>query len=261
MQHVTSADGTPIAVHTRGSGAPVVVVGGALSTAADAAAIADSLAAAGFTALTYDRRARADSGDTPPYDPDREVDDLAAVLASAAGPAVVLGHSSGAVLALYAASSGTPIRHLFLSEPPLRFGVDEPPADLGARLQQLIDDGRPGEAVTTFQREAVGLPEEMIAQFAASPMFDVVAPLGQSTVYDTALTARVSTPTAAMLAVRPVTILCGAQTFPVLVTAARRLAQAMPHAEFVELTASVGHRLDGDEAAAIIARRVPAEAA
>lgn len=43
--------------------------------------------------------------------------------------------------------------HLFVSEPPLRFGADEPPADLAVRLQALVDQGQPEEAVLTFQRK------------------------------------------------------------------------------------------------------------
>ena len=42
------------------------------------------------------------------------------------GDAAVFGHSSGAILALYAASLGVPISALFLSEPPFRYGEDEP---------------------------------------------------------------------------------------------------------------------------------------
>ena len=38
-----------------------------------------------FTVCTYDRRGRGDSGDTPPYSPELEVADLAAVIAAVAG--------------------------------------------------------------------------------------------------------------------------------------------------------------------------------
>jgi alpha-beta hydrolase superfamily lysophospholipase len=180
MDFVTSADGTGIATHTTGEGPAVVIVNGALSRAQDAAEIAEAFAAAGLRAITYDRRARGDSGDTPPAAPEREVEDLAAVIASAGAEAVVLGHSSGAVLALFAAGAGVPISHLFLSEPPFSFGEDEPAADLASRLQSLVDEGESGEAVVTFQREGVGLPDEFIEQFRASPAFEATAPLGQS---------------------------------------------------------------------------------
>jgi len=245
METTSSADGVRIAYETTGEGPAVVIVGGALSAAADAAPLARALAEEGFRAVTMDRRARAGSADRRGSTPDDEVNDLAAVIAAVGGDAAVLGHSSGAVLALYAASRGVPVRALFLSEPPFRFGVDEPDADLAARLQQAVDSGRLGEAVMTFQREAVGLPDDMIEQIRRSPQFASLLPLAQSTVYDTALTARVSTPTPEMLSVGvPVTILRGEQTFPVLVTAADRLVRELDAAELVIVPESVMHRPD-----------------
>jgi pimeloyl-ACP methyl ester carboxylesterase len=245
MQHATSADGTLIAFHQVGDGPAVVIVGGAFSTAEAGAPLAAALAAAGMRGITVDRRARGGSGDTAPYLPAREAEDLAAVVGAVGGEAAVIGHSSGAVLALYAAAEGVPMTHLFLSEPPFRFGEGEPPADLPVRLQTLIDVGRAEEAVVLFQREAVGLPDPVIAQIRSSPMFASLVPLAQSTVYDALLTRAVSTPTQAMLDVQvPVTILRGDPTFPMLVAATDRLAKLMPHAELVVVPESHDHGVD-----------------
>jgi alpha-beta hydrolase superfamily lysophospholipase len=60
--------------------------------------------ASDFTVYTYDRRGRGTSGDTPPYAVQREIEDLAAVLAEAGGSAALYGASSGAALVLDAAS-------------------------------------------------------------------------------------------------------------------------------------------------------------
>lgn len=261
MHHVTSADGTRLAVHGAGSGPAVVIVNGALSTAKDAATLAATLADAGLRAVTYDRRARGDSTDTRPFSPRREAEDLAAVVADAGGEVAVLGHSSGAVIALYAASlsieTSVPLRALFLSEPPFHFGVHEPAPDLPSRIQTLVDAGDREEAIVLFQREAVGLPDEMIAQFRATDAFAGVVPLAQSTVYDATLARELSTPTDAMLAVDiPVTIICGQQTFPFLSAAAERLAAAMRSAELVASPESVGHRLDPAAATRIITDRL-----
>ena len=140
-------------------------------------------------AVTYDRRGRGESGDTPPYAPEREAEDLRAVIDAVGGAAVVLGHSSGAVLSLFAAAKGVPMTHLFLSEPPLRFGQNEPPADLANRLQTLVDQGENEEAVLLFLREDVGMPEPAIEQLRASPAFAGFVPLAQTTVYDNRLVA------------------------------------------------------------------------
>ena len=199
MNTVTSADGTPIAYDQTGDGPVVVIVNGAMSTAADAAGLADALTDAGFRAVTWDRRARGSSGDVRDSTPEREVEDLAAVISASGGEAAVLGHSSGAVLALFAASRRVPVRALFLSEPPLRFGVDEPADDLAERLQALVDDGRPDEAIVTFQIEGIGLPQEMVDGIRASDEFAALVPLAQSTVYDTNLVRVSSTPSTEML--------------------------------------------------------------
>ena len=282
MEHVRSADGTRIAVERLGSGPAVVIVNGAFSTAMDAAGLAGELAGAGFTAVSYDRRARAGSGDTRPYTPEREAEDLAAVLDSASGeaaggaagraaagaasaaagvaaggPRAVVGHSSGAVLALFAASLGVPVGQLFLSEPPFHFGENEPPGDLPERLQTLVDENRAADAVTTFQLEGVGLPPQLVAQIRDSPMFPSLVALAQSTVYDATLTAAVSTPTSAMLGVTvPVTVLSGRETFPFLRTSAERLAGLIAGAEFVEVPESIGHRLDPAATTRVIAARL-----
>jgi pimeloyl-ACP methyl ester carboxylesterase len=257
VELVESSDGTRIALQRVGAGAPVVVVGGAFSTAEAGAPLAAALAEVGFEGVTVDRRARGGSGDTTPYGPAREVEDLAAVIEHLGGSAVVLGHSSGAVLALLAAGLGVPIPHLFLSEPPFRFGVEETAADLPERLQALVDAGEPEEAVVLFQREGVGLPDAVIEGIRASPMFAGLVRLAQSTVYDATLTAEVSTPTPAMTGVgMPVTILRGEPTHPFLVGAVERLARAMPAAELVVVPESHDHGLHPEATARLVRSRV-----
>ena len=257
MELVESADGTRIAFERTGDGTPVVVVGGAFSTSAAGAPLATALAAVGFEGVAYDRRARGGSGDTRPYAPFREAEDLAAVIEAVGGRAVVLGHSSGAMLALFAAGEGAPISDLFLSEPPFHFGVDPMAQDLPDRLQGFIDAGEPGQAVTLFQREAVGLPDQVVEQIRSSPMFAGLLPLAQSAVYDAILTAEVETPTTAMTGVgMPVTILRGEPTFPFLVGAVERLAAAVPHADLVVVPESHDHGVDPEATARLIRSRV-----
>lgn len=256
MDAATSADGTTIAFEQVGEGPTVVILGGAFSVASDGNALAKALVDIGFRAVTVDRRGRGSSGDQRGSTPEDEVDDLAAVIDAVGGYAIVLGHSSGAVLALYAAAKGVPIRSLFLSEPPFRFGIDEPAADLAERLQQLVDEGRGDEAVVAFQLEGVGLPPAMVEQIRQSELFSALVPLAQSTVYDAALTAKLSTPLPEMLSVsQPVTILRGEQTFPLLVAAADRLADEMPKAELVIVPESVMHRPDPVATARVVRAR------
>ncbi|GGO65230.1 alpha/beta hydrolase [Microbacterium nanhaiense] len=241
MDHVTSDDGTSIAFDTIGEGTPVVIVGGALSTAAAARPLALALADVGLQGVVMDRRARGESADAAAYTPEREAEDVAAVV-GATGAAAVLGHSSGAVLALFAAARGVTAQ-LFLSEPPFLFGEGLPDPHLPERLQSLVDDERGGDAVVTFQREAVGLPEPVIEQIRTSPAFASLVPLAQSVVYDAALTRALSTPTPAMLDV-PATILRGEPTFPALVRACELLHAAMRESELVIVPESRDHGMD-----------------
>src|SRR6266540_4357042 len=48
-----------------------------------------------FTVYNYDRRGRADSGDTPPYAVEREMEDIETLIAEAGGSAHLYGVSSG----------------------------------------------------------------------------------------------------------------------------------------------------------------------
>lgn len=257
MEHVTSADGTRIALQRTGTGSPVVLVGGAFSTAAAGTALAEALAERGHEGVSYDRRARGASGDTRPYAPEREAEDLAAVIAAVGGDAAVFGHSSGAVLALTAAAGGVRVTHLFLSEPPFRFRDVSAVDDLPERLQALVDADRPDEAVVLFQREAVGLPDAVIAQIRQSPMFPALVAVAQSVVYDATLTRAVATPTAAMRSVSvPTTILRGSRIMPFLEQAVDQLAAAMPSAELVVVPESVDHAVDPAGTARVVAERL-----
>ncbi|WP_258366392.1 alpha/beta fold hydrolase [Curtobacterium sp. MCPF17_011] len=143
MQQVHSADGTSWEAVGPSDAPGVVVVGGAFSTADAARPLAHALAEAGLRGVVLDRRARGGSGDTWPYAPGREVEDLIAVAAAAGGIRAALGHSSGAVLALRAAAGGLEVDHLFLSEPPFAFEDSRPPQapDLVDRLQAHLDAG------------------------------------------------------------------------------------------------------------------------
>ena len=148
IQHVKSADGTLIAVESFGAGEPLIVLGGALSTRAAVQPFVPFLEDA-FTVYGVDRRGRGDSGDTPPYAVEREVEDVAAIVEAAGGSAKVYGHSSGAVLALEAAAAGVPISGLLAYEPP--FCTPQEPGEsweqFAARVRQLAETGERGDAV------------------------------------------------------------------------------------------------------------------
>jgi pimeloyl-ACP methyl ester carboxylesterase len=185
METVTSADGTTIAFDRRGDGPPLVLVGGALSDRRAGAALA-ALLADDLTVIAYDRRGRGDSGDTPPYAVQREVEDLAAVIGAVGGSASVFGHSSGAVLALEATARGIGVAKLAVYEPP--FVVDDArpslPEDYVARLEGLLAAGERGEAVAYFMRVGPGIPEGVLEGMRGSPMWGEMEALAHTLPYD-----------------------------------------------------------------------------
>ena len=119
MHTATSADGTVIAYDHVGDGPPLIVSAGAFCTRQAFAAPGELRQR--FTVITYDRRGRGNSGDTEPFAPEREYEDLAAV-ATAAGPEppFVFGHSSGAAIALRAAAAGLPVAGVAAYEAPFQ---------------------------------------------------------------------------------------------------------------------------------------------
>src|SRR6266540_3599010 len=102
---VHSNDGTTIAFDRSGDGSPVILVGGAFQHRAfdPRTAQLSALLAEHFTVFRYDRRGRGESGDTAPYEVEREVEDLHALITEARKSASVFGKSSGGNLALEAA--------------------------------------------------------------------------------------------------------------------------------------------------------------
>jgi pimeloyl-ACP methyl ester carboxylesterase/quercetin dioxygenase-like cupin family protein len=119
MQFVENAtDGVKIAVEISGSGRPLVIVHGSLSSSADWAAVAEYLGDR-YTVYRMDRRGHGQSGDAPDYSFGREVEDVATVMNLAGKDAVLFGHSFGGALALEYAATSQPAA-LVVYEPGVR---------------------------------------------------------------------------------------------------------------------------------------------
>lgn len=234
MPHVTSKDGTRIAYETLGQGPPLVLVWGALGARASpfARQMREELAK-GFTVYDYDRRGRGESGDTPPYAVQREVEDLAAVAQAAGGMPNVFAMSSGAALALEAAASGVPMRKLAAYEPPYMVGdpKDRPDADFEQRLKDLVERGERDEAVKYFMR-TVGVPGLMLAVMRVLPFWKDLRAVAHTLPYDAAVMNGFDLPEKRLREVRvPVVLLAGGKTTPTLLRAAEAAARAIPNAQ------------------------------
>jgi pimeloyl-ACP methyl ester carboxylesterase len=189
MDTVKSADGTVIAYDQVGAGPALIVSVGAFCTRHTF--VAPPELRQRFTVVTYDRRGRGDSGDTEPFAPEREYEDLAAVAATAGPePPVVFGHSSGAAIALRSAAAGVPVAAIAAYEAPFQNEDTPPPAaDPAARIRELVGAGQRDEAVRFWMAEVVHLPADMIGQLEGAPWAKALEALTPTLPYDLAVAA------------------------------------------------------------------------
>jgi pimeloyl-ACP methyl ester carboxylesterase len=182
-----SRDGTPIAYARTGQGPAVVLVSGAMSTGATMAPLAAHLSDR-FSVVVYDRRGRGESGDTPPYALDREIEDLAALIEAADGEVSLYGVSSGGALVLQAAAGGLQVRQVAVYEVPFADYVEggaEERAEYTRNLTETLAQGRRGDAVELFLN-LTGLAPEMIASARQSPMWPGMEAIAPTLAYDDA---------------------------------------------------------------------------
>lgn len=170
METTKSADGTVIAYDHAGDGPPLVIAVGAFCDRRTFDPPAELTAR--FAVYTFDRRGRADSGDTPPYAPAREIEDFAAVVEAAGGGAAVLayGHSSGASLVLRAAAQGVPLARVVAYEAPfIAAGTRELAGDPVGHITGLVAAGRRDEAVRYWMTDVTQAPPEVLPMLENSP--------------------------------------------------------------------------------------------
>ncbi len=203
---VTSADGTRIAYERAGEGPPLVLIDAAGQFRANSS-LGDLAAelAGDFTVVRYDRRGRGASGDTAPYAPAREVEDLAAVLAGIGGQASLYGYSSGCLVALHAAAAGLPVRRLALLEPPIEPASGDPrQRAFTTGLQQ-----RTGADAVEFFLAGIGVPAEAVAGMRGTAHWAAMVSAAPTLAYDSLLSESVD---AALLARVRVPVLVVAST-------------------------------------------------
>jgi pimeloyl-ACP methyl ester carboxylesterase len=217
-----SADGTAIAWDRMGSGRAVVLVDPILfSRATSPLAALAQLLSKSFTVYRYDRRGKGQSGDASTYTPDREFEDLEAVLAVAGGNAGVYGFSSGAVLAMRTAAAGASIARLVVLEPPMVTEDNRGP-DIRDELQELVNGGHRGAAIRRYH-ESIGVPPEIVDNMSTVPL----EPAAYTMVYD--LTLLRETSLADWRAVRiPTLVLASTGSDPRLLGWAESAAAALP---------------------------------
>ncbi len=234
MRTIASKDGTNIAFDQVGSGLTVILVAGAIQHRAfdqETAYLADLLAPY-FSVVNYDRRGRGESGDSQPYAPAREIEDIEALIDDGGGGAYLYGMSSGAALAMDAAAAlGSKVKKLAMYEAPYN---DDPQArqawrEYRRKLDALLAEGRRGDAMALFMM-LVGMPPEHLAQVQQSPAWPIFERVAPTLAYDAAILgeeAAVPCEQAARLRI-PALVMAGEASYPFMRTTAAALAHAIP---------------------------------
>ena len=194
-----------------------------------------------FTVFTYDRRGRGASGDTSPYAPDREVEDLQALAALAGDKVLVHGTSSGSALALKAARRTPAIVKLAVYEPPFIVDDTRSPIPDGYlnELNRLVADDRRGDAVKMFMR-FVGTPTFVTTVMPFTPVWSKLKAVAPTLPYDIAIVQEhqrgIPFTSAQWADVKTPTLVAAGGKSPAWMTNANRaLADALPDATYQTL--------------------------
>lgn len=226
---VESADGTIIAFERSGAGPALILIdsAGHHRNFGPMRSVAEQLAAA-FTVYTYDRRGRGHSTDTLPYAVQREVEDLAALIAEAGGCAYAYAVSSGALLALHAAASGLKIPKLALFEPPISSEEDRPDEqEFTAELSRLVAAGRRDDAVEFFH-SGIGVPAELIHEMRTTSSWESFEAIAHTLVYDCIISTEMSLELVAS-ATTPTLVIDSAASTDDLTGSAAAVVDALPN--------------------------------
>jgi pimeloyl-ACP methyl ester carboxylesterase len=166
---VRSADGTGVVVTDEGHGRPVLIVHPGGAGASSWTLVARRLAKR-FRVLRFDRRPYRVPGQVEPSATmANDVADVVAVAEAVGAPVLLVGHSSGAVVALEAARSAPWLfAGMVLYEPPV--AVTGPlGGDALVRARAALDAGDPAEAMRIHLIEIVEVPRRNVALMSLLP--------------------------------------------------------------------------------------------
>jgi pimeloyl-ACP methyl ester carboxylesterase len=158
MITAVSADGTDVRAFDEGHGPVILIIHPGLDDGRSWQKVARRLAGRFRVVRIVRRHYRVDIPAASCYSMAKEVEDVLALAELLGEPIVIVGHSSGAVVALEAlAAAPATFAGAVLYEPPVATG----PAPEGGAIElakAAIAAGKPGKAMQIFVRDVVGMP-------------------------------------------------------------------------------------------------------
>ena len=158
------------------------------------------------------------------------------MLEAAGGSAMVFGGSSGAGLALQAASRNRAISKLAVWEPPYHVDDSAPvlPPDFAAQLDALVRKGRRGAAVELFMTSAAQATGEAIAAMRRQPSWRQVEAVAHTLAYEAAVMGPGNAlPVGPLAAITQRTLVLAGGSSPAWMTSAgKAVAEVIPSATF-----------------------------
>jgi pimeloyl-ACP methyl ester carboxylesterase len=234
-----------------GNGPAVILIGGGLDDGSENAPLGQVLAHH-FTVYNFARRGRGDSGDTPPYAVEREIEDLAALITEAGGSPHLFGASSGGMFALEAAAAGLPVGRVAVYEVPYDTADDavHKAQEYREQLGLALAEGRRADAVSLFMRLA-GSSENEIAAASNSPYWPGLEVLAHTLAYDAALYG--PPPTDRLSTITQPTLVATGGSLEYFEEAANAVAASLAHAER-QVIEGQAHVVDPKIMAAVLTR-------
>ena len=242
MNLAMSKDGTKIVYRKTGKGPIIILIDGAFCSKdfGPMPKLAPFLAEH-FTVISYDRRARGESGDTKPYQIEREIEDIETLIEQNGGSAYLFGISSGAILALLAVSHGLRVPKLALFEPPFVTNknlIRSPNAYQD--LTRLIEEGKRGEAVKFYLRKVMGVPAILPFVLQLTPNWPKMKANANSLPYDAAVCGDFEIPKNLVSAISiPVLVIDSLKSPEILRSAVAATVSALPNATRKSLKGSI----------------------
>ena len=249
MHEVVGPSG-PVTVVAQGDAGPtVLIVHGGSGNITAWAQVAARLVP-GFRVLRYTRPLyRLDPPPTGARALAAEVGDVLAVARSAA-PVLLVGHSSGAVVALEAAlADPTIFRALALYEPPLDVTHSPAGEDALHRARAALDAGSPADAMRIHLTDLVGMPADLVDRMLAVPAaraFLAGVAAGQVADNEMLDALPVGMDRFAAVAV-PTLLICGENSPTHLIDRSHALAEALPRPPQRVMIADQAHGAERDD--------------